>query len=102
MEQQRPLSSKRAHGFGFLLQVYYLREEVRDLLLLAGGILGLTRQFLRYGGDLEAGRPWRDGKGVESQRQQAELRIQLSEPVFLRRYQRKGVKGLVFAFEKLI
>lgn len=49
--------SAGTHRFGFLLQIYYLREEVRDLLLLAGSVLRLTSQFLRYGRDLEAGQP---------------------------------------------
>lgn len=48
------------HRLGFLLQIHYLREEVRDLFLLSGGVLGLTSQFLRYGRDLEAGQPWQD------------------------------------------
>lgn len=50
------------HRFGLLLQIYNLREEVRDLFLLPGSILGLTSQFLRYGRDLETGQPWSDRK----------------------------------------
>lgn len=46
------------HRFGFLLKVYYLGQEVCDLLLLSGGILSLTGQFLCYDGDLETRQPW--------------------------------------------
>lgn len=47
----------QTHRFGFLLQIDDLREEVRDLLLLSGSILGLPGQLLRDGRDLETGQP---------------------------------------------
>lgn len=56
------------HRLGFLLQIYYLREEVCDLFLLPGSILGLTSQFLRYGRDLETGQPWSDRKFSSTER----------------------------------
>lgn len=44
-----PPCPMHTHRLGFLLQIDYLREEARDLLLLAGRVLGLTGQFLRDG-----------------------------------------------------
>lgn len=43
------------HRFGLFLQVHDLGQEMRDLLLLAGGILRLFCQLLRDGCDLEVG-----------------------------------------------
>lgn len=47
-----------AYRFGLLLQVNDLRQQVRDLLLLAGSVFGLLGQFLRDAGDLHVGVPF--------------------------------------------
>lgn len=47
--------SANADRFGLFLQVDNLREQVCDFLLLAGRILGLPAQLLRYCGDLQTG-----------------------------------------------
>lgn len=43
------------HRLGFLLKIYDLRQQVCDLLLLPGGVLGLSSQLLGDGGDLKTG-----------------------------------------------
>lgn len=41
------------HRLGFLLKIDDLRQQVCDLLLLPGGVLGLSSQLLRDGRDLK-------------------------------------------------
>lgn len=43
------------HRLGFLLKIYDLRQQVRDLLLLAGGVVGLSSQLLGDDRDLKTG-----------------------------------------------
>lgn len=46
------------YSFCLLLQVDDLRQQVCDLLLLAGGIFGLLGQFLGDAGNLHVGVPF--------------------------------------------
>lgn len=47
-----------SYQLDLLLEVYYLREEVRDLLLLPGGVVTLSGQFFRQRCDLKVGIAW--------------------------------------------
>lgn len=51
-----------SYQLDLLLEVHYLREEVRDLLLLPGGVVALSGQFFRQRCDLKVGIAWNDGK----------------------------------------
>lgn len=51
-----------SYQLDLLLEVYYLREEVCDLLLLPGGIVAFSGQFFRQRCDLQVGIAWNDGR----------------------------------------
>lgn len=51
-----------SYQLDLLLEVHYLREEVRDLLLLPGGVIALSGQLFRQRCDLKVGIAWNDGK----------------------------------------
>ena len=53
------------------LKVYYLGEEVRDLLLLSGGVFSLSRQLFSQRGHLYVGITWEQSTGVQQQRESA-------------------------------
>lgn len=48
------------YQFGLLLEVYYLGEEVCDLLLLSGGVVTLLGQLFRQRWNLQVGITWKD------------------------------------------
>lgn len=49
-----------SYQLDLFLEVHYLREEVRDLLLLPGGVVALSGQFFRQRCDLKVGIAWND------------------------------------------
>lgn len=53
---------RSSYQLDLLLEVYYLREEVRDLLLLPGGVIAFSGQFFRQRCDLKVGIAWNDGQ----------------------------------------
>lgn len=47
-----------SYQLGLLLEVYYLGEEVCDLLLLSGSVFSLPGQFFSQRGNLQVGISW--------------------------------------------
>lgn len=48
-----------SYQLGLLLEVHYLGEEVRDLLLLSGGVVTLPGQLFSQRGNLQVGITWK-------------------------------------------
>lgn len=53
------MSGGFSYQLGLLLEVYYLGEEVCDLLLLSGGIVTLPGQLFSQSGNLQVGVTWK-------------------------------------------
>lgn len=53
------MSGDLSYQLGLLLEVYYLGEEVCDLLLLSGGVITLPGQLFSQRGNLHVGITWK-------------------------------------------